>query len=45
MNWNVEISEQALNTKECIDWVQSADCGGINVFIGTVRNETTGKKV
>ena len=45
MNWDVEISEQALNTKECIDWVQSADCGGINIFIGTVRNETKGKKV
>ncbi len=45
MNWNVEISGQALNTKECIDWVQSPDCGGINVFIGTVRNETKGKKV
>jgi len=45
MNWNVEISEKTLNTKECIDWVQSPDCGGISVFIGTVRNETKDKKV
>ena len=45
MNWNVEISAQALNTKECIDWVHSEDSGGINVFIGKVRNETKGKKV
>ena len=34
-----------MNIGACIDWVMSPECGGINVFIGTVRNETKGKKV
>jgi len=45
MNCNVEISAEPLNIQFCIDWVQSPECGGINVFIGIVRNETKGKKV
>ena len=45
MNINIEISPEPLNPQSCIDWVQSQECGGINVFIGTVRNETKGKKV
>ena len=34
-----------MNIGDCIDWVLSPGCGGINVFIGTVRNVTKGKKV
>ena len=34
-----------MDIQSCIDWVMSPECGGINVFIGTVRNETKGKKV
>ncbi len=45
MKINVEISEKPLNIQLCIDWAQSPECGGINVFIGTVRDETKGKKV
>ena len=41
----VKILEETLNVSECIDKVQSPSCGGINVFIGTVRNATKGKQV
>ena len=42
---DIQISSSPLNITACIDAVVSADCGGIDVFIGTVRNHTTGKKV
>lgn len=45
MNWNVEISGEPLNVQSCVNWVQSLQCGGIDVFIGTVRDETRNKKV
>ena len=31
--------------QQCIDWVMTPESGGIDVFIGTVRNATKGKKV
>lgn len=34
-----------MNIPNCINWVISPECGGINVFIGTVRNITSQKKV
>ena len=34
-----------MQIQSCMDWVMSPECGGINVFIGTVRNVTKGKKV
>lgn len=45
MNIDIKISGERLHIESCIDWVMSPQCGGINVFIGTVRNETEGKKV
>lgn len=45
MNIEVKISVEPLNIRDCIDWVLSPECGGINVFIGTVRNVTKEKKV
>lgn len=42
---NIQISENALDIPACIDWVMSPTCGGIDVFIGTVRNVTKGKPV
>jgi len=42
---DIKISGDALHIQSCIDWVMAPECGGINVFIGTVRNETKGKKV
>ncbi len=34
-----------MNVRSCIDWVMSPSSGGIDVFIGTVRNQTKGKPV
>ena len=45
MNIDIKISVDPLQIQSCIDWVMSPQCGGINVFIGSVRNVTKGKKV
>jgi molybdopterin synthase catalytic subunit len=45
MNINIKISPSTLNVQECVNWVMSPDSGGIDVFIGTVRNATKGKIV
>lgn len=42
---DVKISDKALDIQACIDWVSTPECGGIDVFIGTVRNATKGKAV
>jgi molybdopterin synthase catalytic subunit len=42
---DVKISDKALDIQSCIDWVSTPECGGIDVFIGTVRNATKGKAV
>jgi len=47
MNTNTQIllSAETLNIQSCIDWIMSPESGGIDVFIGTVRNATKGKPV
>ena len=45
MQTEIKISVQPLNIQHCIDWVMSPQSGGIDVFIGTVRNATKGKTV
>jgi molybdopterin synthase catalytic subunit len=45
MQTHIEIHSEPLNIQQCIDWVMSPDSGGIDVFIGTVRNITKGKPV
>lgn len=45
MNTDIQILPSPLNIQQCIDWVMSPHCGGIDVFIGTVRNVTKEKKV
>jgi molybdopterin synthase catalytic subunit len=45
MNADIKILSEPLNIQACIDLVMSPECGGINVFIGTVRNVTKQKKV
>ena len=45
MNSNIKISAEPLNIQSCIDWVMAPVSGGIDVFIGTVRDATKGKKV
>jgi len=41
----VKILDKPLDTKGCIDWVMSPESGGIDIFIGAVRNQTKGKAV
>ena len=45
MNSEIKLSVSTLDVQHCIDWVMSPECGGIDVFIGTVRNATKGKTV
>lgn len=45
MNIEIKLSISTLDIRYCIDWVMSPECGGIDVFIGTVRNATKGKAV
>jgi molybdopterin synthase catalytic subunit len=45
LNLDIKISGEVLNISNCIDWVISEACGGINVFIGTIRKQTKGKTV
>ena len=45
INTDIKISVSTLDVQECAAWVMSPDCGGIDIFIGTVRNVTKGKPV
>ena len=42
---DIKLTSEPLDVSHCADWVQSPDCGGIDIFIGTVRNITKGKTV
>lgn len=44
-NISIEISTEKLNLQTCYDFVQDNSCGGIALFVGTVRNATNGKDV
>jgi molybdopterin synthase catalytic subunit len=45
MQTQLEIHTEPLHIQSCIDWIMSPESGGIDVFIGTVRNATKGKNV
>ena len=45
LSTQIQISPNPLNIQSAIDWIQSPESGGIDVFIGTVRNATKGKTV
>jgi molybdopterin synthase catalytic subunit len=45
MNTQIELHTEPLNIQSCIDWVMTPETGGVDVFIGTVRNSTKGKTV
>ncbi len=45
MNTQIKLSVSTLNINDCVDWVMSPEVGGIDVFIGTVRNITKGRSV
>ncbi|MEM6318647.1 MAG: molybdenum cofactor biosynthesis protein MoaE [Bacteroidota bacterium] len=42
---DIQILDTDLNPQTCIDFVTNPASGGINVFVGTVRNQTKGKTV
>ena len=45
MNQNIQIFADTLDIQSAVNWVMSPESGGIDVFIGTVRNLTKGKTV
>jgi molybdopterin synthase catalytic subunit len=42
---SIKISSKKLNLQECNNFVQDDSCGGISLFVGTVRNATKNKEV
>lgn len=44
-NTSIKITSEKLNLQDCYDFVQDASCGGIALFVGTVRNQTQNKEV
>ena len=42
---DIRISDRALDQEACMEFVRDDSCGGICVFVGTVRNSTQGKQV
>lgn len=41
----IEITDQPIDVQKIIQAASRHEAGGINTFIGTVRNQTSGKKV
>lgn len=44
-NISIEITSNKLSLQACYAFVQDASCGGVALFVGTVRNKTKGKNV
>lgn len=44
-NSSILITDKKLNIQNCYDFVQEPSCGGIALFVGTVRNATKKKEV
>tara|TARA_B100000508_G_scaffold122597_1_gene104798 strand:- start:381 stop:803 length:423 start_codon:yes stop_codon:yes gene_type:complete len=42
---SIKITSEKLILQECNDFVEDASCGGVSIFVGTVRNSTKNKKV
>lgn len=42
---NIHITNRPLDILQSIEWVRAPQCGGIDVFIGTVREATKGRRV
>lgn len=45
MELDIKIHTSPLDIVACTDWLRSAACGGIDLFIGTVRSHTQGRAV
>ncbi len=44
-NTEIKILETPLSVDDCYRFVTTHNCGGIDIFVGTVRDTTQGKKV
>jgi len=44
-NTSIKITSDKLSLDECYEFVTDDSCGGITVFVGTVRNSTQSKEV
>lgn len=44
-NSSILITDKKLNIQNCYDFVQEPSCGGIAIFVGTVRDATKNKEV
>jgi len=42
---SIIVTSKKLNMQTCYDFVQDASCGGIALFVGTVRNNSNNKLV
>ena len=42
---SIKITSLSLNLQDCYSFVQDASCGGIALFVGTVRNATQNQEV
>ena len=42
---SIHITSEKLNLQDCYDFVQDQECGGIALFVGTVRDTTQNKTV
>ena len=41
----IKLLESALQIQDCLDFVASPSAGGIDIFVGTVRDNTKGRSV
>lgn len=44
-NTSIIVTSEKLNIQTCYDFVQDSSCGGIALFVGTVRNHSYQKEV
>ena len=44
-NISIKLTSDTLSLQECYAFVEDPSCGGVDVFIGTVRNHTAKKTV
>lgn len=44
-NISIKVTSEKLNLQECYQFVTDSSCGGIAVFVGTVRDSTQNKEV
>lgn len=42
---SIKVTSEKLNIQDCFDFVQDPSCGGIALFVGTVRNNSYNKDV